>query len=100
MNKMQILHLTLKKEWFDKILSGSKTVEYREVKHYWTKRLFQEDGRSKKYDLIEFRNGYSKNSKKVRVLFLGVKKDRMKESIGDFNKGEEVYNILLGDIIK
>lgn len=29
----------LKKEWFEKIKSGKKTIEYREVKPYWTSRL-------------------------------------------------------------
>ncbi len=28
------LHLTLKKNWFDLILSGEKKEEYREIKHY------------------------------------------------------------------
>lgn len=34
-----MLIFPLKKEWFEKIRSGEKTVEYREVKPYWTKRL-------------------------------------------------------------
>lgn len=29
----------LKKEWFEKIKAGTKTIEYREVKPYWEKRL-------------------------------------------------------------
>lgn len=29
----------LKEEWFDKIKSGEKTHEYREVKPYWSSRL-------------------------------------------------------------
>jgi len=36
---MRILHLTLKKQWFDMILSGEKKAEYREVKDYWARRL-------------------------------------------------------------
>lgn len=35
-----ILKLTLKKKWFDMILSGEKVTEYRELKPYWIKRLF------------------------------------------------------------
>ena len=31
--------LTLKKQWFDMILSGEKTEEYREMKPYWEKRF-------------------------------------------------------------
>ena len=34
---MLIFHL--KKEWYEKIKSGEKMIEYREVKPYWTKRL-------------------------------------------------------------
>lgn len=35
-----MLTFNLKKEWFEKIKSGEKTHEYREVKDYWFKRLF------------------------------------------------------------
>lgn len=34
-----MLTFNLKKQWFDKIKSGEKTHEYREVKPYWEKRL-------------------------------------------------------------
>jgi hypothetical protein len=34
----------LKKEWYEKIKSGEKTIEYREVKPYWTARLYNEFG--------------------------------------------------------
>lgn len=36
---MKILHLTLKKKWFDMIASGEKKEEYREIKPYWASRL-------------------------------------------------------------
>lgn len=36
---MKILHLTLKKKWFDMTESGVKKEEYREIKPYWIKRL-------------------------------------------------------------
>lgn len=37
-----MLTFNLKKEWFDKIKSGEKTHEYREVKYSWTTRLVKE----------------------------------------------------------
>lgn len=37
-----MLIFPLKKEWYEKIRSGEKTVEYREVKPYWKKRIFKE----------------------------------------------------------
>ena len=36
-----MLIFPLKKEWYEKIKSGEKTIEYREVKPYWTKRLLR-----------------------------------------------------------
>ena len=37
-----MLIFPLKKEWYEKIKSGEKTVEYREVKKYWETRLWNE----------------------------------------------------------
>ena len=37
-----MLTFNLKKQWYEKIRSGEKTIEYREVKPYWTKRLAKE----------------------------------------------------------
>lgn len=39
-----MLVFTLKKEWYNKIATGKKSIEYREVKPYWTKRLQKEIG--------------------------------------------------------
>ena len=36
----KVLTLSVKKEWFDKIVSGEKKEEYREVKSYWVARLY------------------------------------------------------------
>ena len=37
-----MLIFPLKKEWYEKIKSGEKTVEYREAKPYWTYRIGNE----------------------------------------------------------
>lgn len=63
--------LTLKKKWFDMILSGEKGEEYREMKPYWEKRFINYFGRfydfskeqptlvwNKQMKDIVFRNGY------------------------------------------
>ncbi len=57
-NNMQIT-MTLKREWFDKIKTGSKTIEYREAKHYWDIRL------NKPIKSILFRNGYSRSAPEI-----------------------------------
>jgi len=76
------------KKWFDEILSGKKKIEYREIKPYWTKRLFNEDGTPKEYDVISFRNGYIKDARKMIVEFKGVR------------RGEESYEIMLGRVLE
>lgn len=38
--KKKILTLTVSKEWFDMIAAGEKTEEYREIKGYWVRRIF------------------------------------------------------------
>ena len=50
---MQILHLTLKKHWFDLMLSGEKKQEFRKPSEWIRTRLVGKD-----YDLIKFVNGY------------------------------------------
>jgi ASC-1-like (ASCH) protein len=67
MREKSVLHMTLKREWFDKIAAGTKKEEYREQKPYWERRLM---GRS--YDEIIFRNGYGTHVPEMRVEFLGV----------------------------
>ncbi len=39
-----MLIFPLKKEWYEKIKSGEKTIEYREVKGYWQSRFYNEMG--------------------------------------------------------
>jgi len=56
---MKILHLTLKKKWYDMILSGEKKEEYREAKPYWLTRLLHIPHN---YTHVKFRNGYRKES--------------------------------------
>ena len=90
---MKILHLTLKKKWFDMILSCEKKEEYRELKPYWDSRLL-----FRKYDIIRFRNGYSKNAPTFDIEFKGVKLDNAKPEWSDNAKGM-FYVIKLGKIL-
>ena len=74
MMEKKILHLTLKKKWFDLIASEKKKVEYREIKKYWELRLLEiapiYSGLIfifKKFDEIHFKNGYKKDSPFMRI---------------------------------
>jgi hypothetical protein len=94
---MKMLKLTLKKQYFDQIISGEKLEEYREVKKHWISRLitnkftardyknennivdliFQNKehyskNRIEPFDFVEFTNGYSVNSPKVTLEFKGI----------------------------
>jgi len=95
---MKIIHLTLKKKWFDMILSGEKKEEYREIKKYWDKR-FIENGKIKQYDVIIFKNGYSKDAPTIEIKCLNIAKD-----YGNTLWGAELdtfyYSLSLGNIIK
>lgn len=90
---MRILHLTLKKTWFDMIASGEKREEYREMKPYWHKRLL-----GKQYDAIRFRNGYAPTSLAVTVELKGLS-----SGLGVIEWGapeeQEVYILRLGNIL-
>ena len=58
-----MLTFILKKEWFDKIKRGEKTVEYREMTDYWKKRI--EKLRFATYEPVPwilFRKGYTKHT--------------------------------------
>ena len=82
----KILHLTLHKKFFDQILSGYKTIEFRKIKPYWERRL---DG--KKYDYIHFVNGYGKDKPWMDVELIRIEKEDVYY---------EEYYIYLGKIIR
>ena len=64
--EMKILHLNLYRKYFDEIANGTKTIEYRDKTDYWKKRI---EGRQ--YDIIKFRNGYTKNAPTMLVEYKG-----------------------------
>ena len=82
-----VLPLTLRREFFDQIAAGEKTIEYREQKPYWKTRL-----EGKTFDLVRFRNGYHANAPEMEVEFRGVRKVR--------KWGGLWYAISLGRVLK
>jgi hypothetical protein len=105
---MEILHLTLKKKWFDMIASGEKKAEYRERKEYWHRRFTNHWCKAIKakgtatnqrhFDIVRFRNGYAKNAPTMDVECLGII-----VSFGNVNWGAApstmYYVIKLGEIL-
>lgn len=97
----RILHLTLKKKWFDLIANGKKKIEYREVKEYWLVRLTKEL-KYLKYKEIHFTNGYGKDKPFMRVEHLGTL--ILPKKLAEANNGEDlperVFTIWLGRILE
>jgi hypothetical protein len=82
-----VLHLNLHRQYFAAIVAKTKRREYRRRTPYWKTRL-----ENRKYDVIQFRNGYATNAPEMQVEFLGVR--RIKKD------GRNVYAIRLGRILK
>lgn len=83
----KVLTLTVSKQWFDMIVAGKKTEEYREIKPYWVRRIL-DMSRAKvgadtislalQYDVIRDRKDIFKEHGKAltHVLFVnGYSKD-------------------------
>ena len=93
---LRVLRLTLKKKWFDMIASGEKKSEYRLPSQWILSRLPS----GKRYDVVEFANGYGKHVPRVTVEFKGWDRNQ-----GDNNPewgaipGEQYVIIRLGRVI-
>lgn len=90
----RVLHLTLKRRWFDMIASGVKREEYREMKPYWHKRLA-----GQRFDAVHFRNGYSADAPAMLVELRDIG-----SGLGVIEWGapaaQPVYVLRLGAILK
>ena len=84
--KNDVLNLVVSKEWFDMIVAGEKTEEYRVIKPYWASRLVNQQAESgevlfdefsgyclvigkleyKPYTHVLFINGYRKDSPRIQ----------------------------------
>ena len=85
--RSSILHLNLHREYFAQIVAGTKRIEYRKRTAYCKARL---EGR--RYDVIQFRNGYSTKAPEMQVEFRGICKIK--------KWGKPQYAIRLGRILK
>jgi hypothetical protein len=82
-----ILHLNLHREWFAAIVAKTKRIEYRRCTPYWKTRL-----ENRKYDVIQFRNGYATDAPEMLGEFRGVRRIR--------KWGKPQHAIRLGRILK
>lgn len=98
---MKTLKLTLTKKWFEMILTGEKTEEYRTIGDYWSARIMErvESGyRYKQFDQVEFTNGYAANSPRAVFKINGIRTQKGNPLWGA-NPGEHYHTIQLGEYV-
>lgn len=125
---MKILHLTVKKKFFEMLYSGEKKEEYRAIKTYWINRFFEPkihqkyiydliwilQGKNnelepnafiknnhldyKEFDVVCFRHGYSKNPPTILIEFIGIEIGTAKPELSDNWQGN-VFKIKLGEFV-
>lgn len=106
MEKTKILHLSLKKQWFDLMVTGEKYEEFREGNDWIRSRLFDKWYNEKEYDVIKFVNGYGSDKpyficeyKGFMECYMDVKRKYSNGStIEGIGKGD--FIILCGEIIE
>lgn len=89
-----LLFFNLKKIWFDKIESGAKRAEYREIKPFWESRLERFIGVDfeKNPAIVRFRLGYS--GRDIDFQIVSVRKTSEKNDLGL----DRVYEIKFKDL--
>ena len=78
--KNNTLYLIVIKEVWDRIVSGEKTIEYREVTDYWTKRIG-----NRQYKYIRITNGYGNATRPYRLYRYAGATRVMKDSIQHYS---------------
>lgn len=70
---VKVLHLVLKKKWYEMQERGEKTEEYREMKPYWCKRLLDQSGNVKQYTHVCFHYGYTQRCfiNRIDCIYIG-----------------------------
>ena len=107
-----MLTLPIKKKWFDMIKSREKKEEYREIKPYYVSRFYNNyiaggaglewvlNNNPRVYKEIIFRNGYRKDSPKIKC-YCYISKGKGKPELGaEPNKMYYVLKILSVEEIK
>lgn len=90
---LQRITTTIKRVWLAKIVDGSKKIEYREIKPYWTAKL---KGISVPFEL-RLINGMSKTAPEVTVLIKKVDVGFQGSNEGD--EEGKVYRLHIGRIL-
>lgn len=77
------LHLALQCKWYDMIAKGDKREEYRQIKPFWTTRLF-----SHKYQYVCFHRAYTNTTMTFQIENITV-------GYGNQNWGAPDYQVYI-----
>jgi hypothetical protein len=99
MEKLKTLNLSLKKQWFDLMVTGEKTEEFRKGSDWIRSRLFNPDGTRKKYDVIKFVNGYGGNKPYFICKYINFIECYFSIIAREYSNGLRVEGIGKGDFI-
>ena len=69
-------------------------------RHSWVKVFKSYRAEFKTFDIVEFRNGYSKNASSFQIEFKGIDIGEPKPEWTDENWQGEVFRIKLGEIVR
>lgn len=89
----RVLHLVLKRRWFEMIFRREKRAEYRKICAWMDVRLF-----GREYDVVRFRLGYAKSAPWMDLVFGGATIGFGRSDWGASDAA--VYVIALGDLVR
>lgn len=93
MTERKMIHLVVKHEWYNKIASGERTEDYREVTPYYDK-IFKDITNN---DFVCFHRGKCDGRKIFRIKSISIGEG--KEEWGA-EKGKQYYVIEIGEEVK
>ncbi|WP_231489898.1 hypothetical protein [Pedobacter sp. Leaf170] len=99
------LTLIIEKQFFDEIIAGKKTEEYRSLSEYYISRFCMFKGEEftgmKPIKSIRLAVGYAKDRKWAIIEVKGIFIDTFENVIPEgFKKGDECFTIELGKVLK
>lgn len=105
-NTVQVLYLTLFHLPFQVMLLGEKDIEFRRDSKFIRDRLLNKDGSIKRYDFVNFKNGYQANAPEFTCKYIATTRMRIdieyKYSNGfsvSLSSDEPTWFIILGEVI-
>ena len=75
-SNMNTCHLVLISDFYDMIDKGDKTVEYRENKRFWVKRIWGKD-------YVTFHRGYTSETMTFKIKFVNWTRDTIEIHLGE-----------------